>query len=172
MVLFAVIDAVEDIPVITNLRRKLGYIQSERASIIAGGIIILFLFLGQSLLSLIGIDVNYFAVKESFILLFIALKMILGITLHEEGDQNIITVTVFPPTFLLTADSGNLTPLLSLRAEFDIQNIIISIVFKISTKIERLIGLNGIKIIHTVFSVILLAIAVKLFTHHDIKVLF
>ena len=180
MVLFAVIDIVGNIPIIIDLRKKVGHIQSEKASVIAGGIMILFLFLGQSLLSLIGIDVNSFAVAGSFILFFIALEMILGITLYKEEDENTITATVFPLAFPLIAGPGSLTTLLSLRAEFDLQNIIIAIflnvifiyvVLKTSTKIERFIGLNGIKIIRKVFGVILLAIAVKLFAH-NIKALF
>ena len=180
MVLFAVIDIVGNIPIIIELRIKVGHIQSEKASVIAGGIMILFLFLGQSLLSLIGIDVNSFAVAGSFILFFIALEMILGITLYKEEDENTITATVFPLAFPLIAGPGSLTTLLSLRAEFDLQNIIIAIflnvifiyvVLKTSTKIERFIGPNGIKIIRKVFGVILLAIAVKLFAH-NIKALF
>lgn len=180
MVLFAVIDIVGNIPIIIDLRKKVGHIQSEKASVIAGGIMILFLFLGQSLLSLIGIDVNSFAVAGSFILFFIALEMILGITLYKEEDENTITATVFPLAFPLIAGPGSLTTLLSLRAEFDLQNIIIVIflnvifiyvVLKTSTKIERFIGPNGIKIIRKVFGVILLAIAVKLFAH-NIKALF
>ena len=180
MVLFAVIDIVGNIPIIIDLRKKVGHIQSEKASVIAGGIMILFLFLGQSLLSLIGIDVNSFAVVGSFILFFIALEMILGITLYKKEDENTITATVFPLAFPLIAGPGSLTTLLSLRAEFDLQNIIIAIflnvifiyvVLKTSTKIERFIGPNGIKIIRKVFGVILLAIAVKLFAH-NIKALF
>ena len=180
MVLFAVIDIVGNIPIIIDLRKKVGHIQSEKASVIAGGIMIVFLFLGQSLLSLIGIDVNSFAVAGSFILFFIALEMILGITLYKEEDENTITATVFPLAFPLIAGPGSLTTLLSLRAEFDLQNIIIAIflnvifiyvVLKTSTKIERFIGPNGIKIIRKVFGVILLAIAVKLFAH-NIKALF
>ena len=180
MVLFAVIDIVGNIPIIIDLRKKVGHIQSEKASVIAGGIMILFLFLGQSLLSLIGIDVNSFAVAGSFILFFIALEMILGITLYKEEDENTIPATVFPLAFPLIAGPGSLTTLLSLRAEFDLQNIIIAIflnvifiyvVLKTSTKIERFIGPNGIKIIRKVFGVILLAIAVKLFAH-NIKALF
>lgn len=181
MVLFAVIDIVGNIPIIIDLRKKVGHIQSEKASIIAGGIMILFLFLGQSLLSLIGIDVNSFAVAGSFILFFIALEMILGITLYkDDGDQEGITATVFPLAFPLIAGPGSLTTLLSLRAEFDTVNIIIAvflnvvciyIVLKTSSRIERIIGPNGIKIIRKVFGVILLAIAIKLFTQ-NIKVLF
>ncbi len=172
MVLFAVIDIIGNIPIIIDLRKKVGHIQSEKASIIAGSIMILFLFLGQSLLSLIGIDVNSFAVAGAFILFFIALEMILGITLYKEEDSNSITASVFPLAFPLIAGPGSLTTLLSLRAEFEIQNIIIAIVLnvlliyivlKTSSKIERIIGPNGIKIIRKVFGVILLAIAVKLF---------
>ena len=174
MVLFAVIDIVGNIPIIIDLRKKVGHIQSERATLIAGVIMIVFLFLGQSLLELTGIDVYSFAVAGSFILFFIALEMILGITLYKDDeDSESITATVFPLAFPLIAGPGSLTTLLSLRAEFHIENIIIAvlcnvvviyIVLKTSPKIERIIGANGIKIIRKIFGVILLAIAVKLFT--------
>lgn len=81
MVLFAVIDIIGNIPIIIDLRKKAGHIQSEKASIIAGVIMVLFLFLGKTILSLIGIGVNSFAVAGAFILFFIALEMILGINL-------------------------------------------------------------------------------------------
>ena len=181
MVLFAVIDIVGNIPIIIDLRKKVGHIQSEKASLIAGVIMIVFLFLGQSLLELIGIDVYSFAVAGSFILFFIALEMILGITLYKDDDDSeSITATVFPLAFPLIAGPGSLTTLLSLRAEFFIENIIIAVlcnvvviyvVLKTSPKIERIIGANGIKIIRKIFGVILLAIAVKLFTA-NIKALF
>lgn len=173
MVLFAVIDIVGNIPIIIDLRKKVGHIQSGKASIIAGIIMIMFLFLGQSLLELIGIDVYSFAVAGSFILFFIALEMILGITLYKDDeDAESITATVFPLAFPLIAGPGSLTTLLSLRAEFHIENIILAvlcnvvviyIVLKTSPKIERIIGANGIKIIRKIFGVILLAIAIKLF---------
>jgi multiple antibiotic resistance protein len=173
MVLFAVIDIVGNIPIIIDLRKKVGHIQSEKASLIAGFIMVVFLFLGQSLLELIGIDVYSFAVAGSFILFFIALEMILGITLYKDDeDSESITATVFPLAFPLIAGPGSLTTLLSLRAEFFIENIIIAVlcnvvviyvVLKTSPKIERIIGANGIKIIRKIFGVILLAIAVKLF---------
>lgn len=181
MVLFAVIDIIGNIPIIIDLRKKAGHIQSGKASLIAGFIMILFLFLGQSLLSLIGIDVNSFAVAGSFILFFIALEMILGITLYKDnGDINAITASVFPLAFPLIAGPGSLTTLLSLRAEFLIENIIVAIilnilflyiVLKTSSRIERILGPNGIQIIRKVFGVILLAIAVKLFAA-NIKELF
>ena len=182
MVLFAVIDIVGNIPIIIDLRKKAGHIQSGKASIIALIIMIIFLFLGKSLLTLIGIDVNSFAVAGAFILFFIALEMILGITLYKDdgGGSGAITATVFPLAFPLIAGPGSLTTLLSLRAEFKIENIIVAvvlniivlyIVLKTSSKIERLIGPTGIQIIRKVFGVILLAISVKLFTQ-NIKMLF
>ena len=179
MVLFAVIDIIGNIPIVIDLRKKVGHIQSEKASIIAGIIMVLFLFLGKSILKLIGIGVNSFAVAGSFILFFIALEMILGITLYKEEENNPMTASVFPLAFPLIAGPGSLTTLLSLRAEFRIENIILAvilnvlvifIVLKTSQKIERIIGPNGISIIRKVFGVILLAIAVKLFTA-NIKVL-
>lgn len=179
MVLFAVIDIIGNIPIIIDLRKKVGHIQSEKASVIAGFIMILFLFVGERLLSLIGIDVHSFAVAGAFILFFIALEMILGITLYKDDEDETLTATVFPLAFPLIAGPGSLTTLLSLRAEFDIGNIIIAVllnvlviylVLKTSSKIEKMIGNNGIKIIRKIFGVILLAIAVKLFAT-NIKVL-
>jgi multiple antibiotic resistance protein len=180
MVLFAVIDIVGNIPIVIDLRKKVGHIQSEKASIIAGVIMILFLFLGKSILNLIGIDVSSFAVAGSFILFFIALEMILGITLYKQEETNPITASVFPLAFPLIAGPGSLTTLLSLRAEYNLENIIVAIilnvivifiVLKTSKKIEHFLGQNGINIIRKVFGVVLLAIAVKLFAH-NIKILF
>jgi multiple antibiotic resistance protein len=182
MVLFAVIDVIGNIPIIIDLRKKAGHIQSEKAAIIAGVIMIVFLFLGQSLLKLIGIDVHSFAVAGAFILFFIALEMILGITLYKDGDENVsaITASVFPLAFPLIAGPGRLTTLLSLSSEFYLENIIIAvlaniilfyIVLKTSSRIERMIGPIGIQIIRKIFGVILLAISVKLFAA-NIKVLF
>ena len=173
MVLFAVIDIVGNIPIIIDLRKKAGHIQSEKASIIAGAIMIVFLFVGNSILKLVGIDVHSFAVAGAFILLFIALEMILGITLYKQEDDSDLSATVFPLAFPLIAGPGSLTTLLSLKSEFHTENIIIAVivnvlviylVLKTSTKIERIIGPNGIKITRKIFGVILLAIAVKLFT--------
>lgn len=180
MVLFAVIDIVGNIPIVIDLRKKVGHIQSEKASVIAGFIMVFFLFLGKSILNLIGIDVSSFAVAGSFILFFIALEMILGITLYKQEENSAMTASVFPLAFPLIAGPGSLTTLLSLRAEYKLENIIIAIilnvivifvVLKTSSKIERFLGPNGINIIRKVFGVVLLAIAVKLFTH-NIKILF
>jgi len=173
MVLFAVIDIVGNIPIIIDLRKKAAHIQSEKASIIAGVIMIIFLFLGDSILTLIGIDVHSFAVAGAFILFFIALEMILGITLYKQEEGTNLNASVFPLAFPLIAGPGSLTTLLSLKSEFHTENIIVAvvinviviyIVLKTSSRIERFIGQNGINIIRKVFGVVLLAITVKLFT--------
>ena len=170
MILFAVIDIVGSIPIIIDLKKKAGHIQSEKASVIAGILMVMFLFVGAEILNLIGIDVNSFAVAGSFILFFLALEMILGITLYK--DETPETSAVVPLAFPLIAGAGTMTTLLSLRSEYETVNIIIAIVINIifvylvlksSGKIEHFLGKQGINVIRKIFGVILLAIAVKLF---------
>ena len=172
MVLFAVIDIIGNIPIIIDLRQKAGHVQSEKASLIAGFILIIFLFVGEQLLSIIGIDVHSLAVAGSLIIFFIALEMILGIKIYKE-DKNPLNATVFPLAFPLIAGPGSLTTLLSLKAAYSNANIIVAIiinmffiyiVLKGSSKIEKIIGENGIGIIRKIFGVVLLAISIKLFT--------
>ncbi len=170
MVLFAVIDIIGSIPIIIELRQKAGHIQSEKASIVSAIIMILFLFLGEEILNLIGIDVNSFAVAGSFVILFLALEMILGINLYR--DEVPETASIVPLAFPLIAGAGTMTSLLSLKAEYQTVNIIIAIiintifvyaVLKSSKKIEKVIGKGGIGVIRKIFGIVLLAIAVKLF---------
>lgn len=173
MVLFAVIDVIGSIPIVISLREKVGHINSRRASLVASVVMIVFLFVGESILSLIGINTNEFAVAGSLVLLFIALEMILGITFFKDSDHGISSATVFPLAFPLLAGPGTLTTLLSLRSEYEVEVIIaaiianmilVYIVLKTSSRIQKLIGRNGIEVIRKVFGVVLLAIAVKLFT--------
>ncbi|MAP81786.1 MAG: hypothetical protein CL526_11935 [Aequorivita sp.] len=173
MVLFAVIDIIGSIPIIIGLRDKAGHINSGKASIIAAVVMVVFLFLGERILNLIGVNVNEFAVAGALILFFMALEMILGVTLFKEGSTSPDMASIFPLAFPLLAGPGSLTTLLSLRAEFDLQNIIVAIfvniviiyvVLKTSAKLQRFLGKNGIAVIQKIFGVILLAIAVKLFT--------
>lgn len=170
MILFAVIDIVGSIPIIVDLRSKMGHIQSEKATIVAAVIMIAFLFVGEEILKLIGIDANSFAVAGSFVLFFLALEMILGIHLYKEDNPS--TASIVPIAFPLVAGAGTMTTILSLRAAYDKINIIIAIVINVvvvygvlksSGKIERLLGVNGLSVIRKIFGVILLAIAVKLF---------
>jgi multiple antibiotic resistance protein len=170
MVLFAVIDIVGSIPIIVDLRVKFGHIESEKASVVAGIIMIVFLFVGEEILNLIGIDVNSFAVAGSFVLFFLALEMILGIRLYKEDEAS--SASIVPLAFPLIAGAGTMTTLLSLRSQFETINIIIAIILNIvlvylvlksSSKIEKALGKNGLSVIRKTFGVVLLAIAVKLF---------
>ena len=170
MVLFAVIDIVGTIPIIVDLRQKHGHIESEKASIVAGVIMIVFLFVGEEFLNLIGIDVHSFAVAGSFVLFFLALEMILGIRIYR--DEEASSASIVPLAFPLIAGAGTMTTLLSLKAQFHTINIIIAIVLNIflvyavlksSSKIERILGKNGLGVVRKTFGVVLLAIAVKLF---------
>ena len=170
MVLLAVIDIVGSIPIIIDLRAKHGHIESEKASIVAGIIMIVFLFAGEELLKLIGIDVNSFAVAGSFVLFFLALEMILGIRIYR--DEEASSASIVPLAFPLIAGAGTMTTLLSLRSQFHTVNIVIAIILNIilvyivlksSSKIEKMLGENGLGVIRKTFGVVLLAIAVKLF---------
>lgn len=177
MVLFAVIDIVGSIPIIISLREKAGHIQSEKASLVAALIMIAFLFLGEKILGLIGIDVNSFAVAGSFVIFFLALEMILGISLFKEEAPEVASIV--PLAFPVIAGAGTITTLLSLRAEYGLVNIIIAIlinilivyiILKSSTRLEKILGKQGINIIRKVFGIILLAIAVKLFATNAGKI--
>ena len=170
MILFAVIDIVGGLPIVISLRNKVGHIQSEKASLVAGLLMIAFLFIGEEILNLIGIDVNSFSVAGAIVIFFLAIEMILGITLYQ--DEAPSTASIVPLAFPIIAGAGTLTTVLSLRAEFAVQNIIVAIVgnilivyifLKSSKRIESFLGASGIGIVRKVFGVILLAIAVKLF---------
>lgn len=171
MILFAVIDIIGSIPIVVDLRSKVGVIHSEKATIVSGIIMILFLFLGESILKLIGIDISSFAIAGSFIIFFLALEMILGIRFYKEESP--ATASIVPIAFPLVAGAGTLTTLLSIRAEFkNVENIIVAIlinlifvyiVLKNTHRLEKFLGPGGINILRKIFGVILLAIAVKLF---------
>ena len=178
MILFAVIDILGSIPIIVDLRSRVGHIQSEKASLVAFFIMIAFLFVGDEILKLIGLDVNSFAVAGAFVLFFLALEMILGVHLYKDEAPN--TASIVPIAFPLIAGAGTMTTLLALRAEYEIINIIVAIflntvlvyfVLKSSGIIERALGKGGLGVIRKVFGVILLAIAVKLFAS-NVKGLF
>jgi len=170
MVLFAVIDIVGTIPVVVDLRTKHGHIESGKASLVAGIIMIVFLFIGEEFLNLIGIDVHSFAVAGSFVLFFLALEMILGIRIYRDEDAS--SASIVPLAFPLIAGAGTMTTLLSLRSQFHSGNIVIAIVINIilvyfvlksSSKIEKWLGATGLGVVRKTFGVVLLAIAVKLF---------
>ena len=171
MILFAVIDIIGNIPVIIDLRKRSGgHIYSGRATLVALGLMVTFLFVGERILNIIGIDVNSFAVAGSIIIFFIAIEMILGIKLHKSIEPR--SVSIVPIAFPLIAGAGTLTTLLSLRAEYPVSAILVAIsinmvivfiVLKMTRQIESFLGEGFIGVLEKVFGVILLAIAVKLF---------
>lgn len=170
LILFSVIDITGSIPLILDLRNKAGNIDSGKATLVAGGIMILFLFVGESILKLMGVDLPSFAIAGSFILFFLALEMILGVRLYKDVEPD--TASIVPIAFPLIAGTGTLTTLLSIRAEYATENIIagvvinlilIYIVLRNTDRIGKVLGKNGLNVLRKIFGIILLAIAIKLF---------
>lgn len=173
MILFAIIDILGSIPVIVQLRQKAGHIQSEKASLVALVLMIIFLFLGEGLLKIIGLDISSFAIAGSLVIFIIAMEMILGINFFKEEIP--ATVSIVPLAFPLIAGAGTMTTLLSLKAEYATQNILIGIflnmifvyiVLKNTLRLEKLFGVTGLHILRKAFGIILLAIAIKLFRNN------
>lgn len=171
MVLFAVIDIVGSIPIIVSLKQKFGKIESGKAAIVAGALMIAFLFVGKKILSFIGIDVNSFAIAGAFVLFIIAVEMILGLQIQK--TEEVKSASIVPIAFPLIAGAGTLTTTLSLKAEYHDINIILGIilncllvyvVLKSANWIERKLGVGTLKVLEKVFGIILLAISIKLFT--------
>ncbi len=170
MVLFAIIDILGSIPIILDVKVKTGHIYPGKTTLAAYGIMLLFLFIGEPLLGIFGVDISSFAIAGSIILLLMGLEMIMGIQLfkHEsEGGGSIV-----PIAFPLIAGAGSITTLLSLRAEYQIVNILIALslnmiivylVLRLTTFFERILGPNGLHILRKFFGIILLAISIKLF---------
>ena len=172
MVLFAVIDIIGSIPIIIRLKEQSGDLHAGRASIVSMLIMIGFLILGESILNLFGVDIGSFAVAGSIILFFMSMEMILGVELFRDSASG-KTASIVPLAFPIIAGAGSMTSIISLRAEYASVNIIIAIVINIAlvfivlrlTKhIERVLGPGGIAILKKVFGIILLSIAIKLFS--------
>ncbi len=176
--LFAVIDVVGSVPVLASLRLKMGgQIKSTQATLVSGALMILFLFIGREFLKLFGIDVQSFAVAGSVVIFILGLEMVLGLEFFKH-EKDAKTSTVVPIAFPLIAGSGTLTTIMSLKANYDDINILISIiincvviyiVLKSLKWIERVLGPNGMLVIRKFFGVILLAIAVKIFGSNIVK---
>lgn len=172
MILFAVIDIIGNVPVIIKLKEKAGEIQALKASIVALGIMLVFLFAGEMLLGVLGVNIKAFAVAGSLILFALAFEMIFGIELFKDEAANYKIVSIVPLAFPLIAGAGTMTTLISLRVEYAAINIAVAvvlniilvyIVLKLTRRIEKFLGKGGIAILQKVFGIILLAIAVKLF---------
>ena len=172
MVLFAVIDILGAIPIIISLREKNQKIEAGKAAIISFVILVAFLFIGQALLGLFNVDISSFAVAGALVLLVLAVEMIFGVEIFK-NDSPCGSATIVPLVFPLIAGAASFTTLLSLRAEYNILNIIIAvamnmaIVFlyqKIIRFFVRKLGKSGVCVMRKLFGIILLAIAVRLFT--------
>jgi multiple antibiotic resistance protein len=170
--LFAVIDIVGSIPLLIAMKEKSGAIKSLKVTLISGALMILFLFLGKPFLQLLGLDVKSFAVGGSIVIFLLGLEMVLG---HEifKGDKNAQSGAVVPIAFPIIAGSGTLTTIMSLKANYDelyialgilINLVIVYAVLKSLNFIERLLGPGGLLAVRKFFGVILLAIAVKIFS--------
>ena len=172
MVLFAIIDILGSIPIILNIKKKPNDLRPIKASLIALAILIVFLFMGEGILNLFNVDIQSFAVAGSLVIFIFALEMILDVEIFRnkgpEGSSSIV-----PLAFPLIAGPASFTTLLSLRAEYAVENILVAlilnmvfvyIVIKSTAKIEKIFGEAGIYIMRKFFGIILLAISVKLFT--------
>jgi multiple antibiotic resistance protein len=172
LILFSIIDILGSIPIILNLRKKIGHINAERITLISGGLMLGYLFLGTKILQLFGVDIKSFAVAGALILLIIGFEMILGreIFKHSSTNQGKAS-SIVPLAFPIIAGAGTMTSLLSLKAAYHDENIIVGIfvnlllvylVLKSSSWLERKIEPGTIEVLQKVFGLILLAIAIKL----------
>ncbi|MBO0939711.1 MarC family protein [Fibrella sp. HMF5335] len=171
LILFSVIDILGSLPVLIDLRKKVGKIEAERATFASGLLMIIFLFLGERILKLFGVDVASFAVAGALIIFLIGLEMILGRTIFKSELEADGAAHIVPIAFPLIAGAGTLTTLISLRAEYQTVNILIGIVLnliliyavlKSSEWLEDRIGPGGLNVLRKIFGIILLAIAIKL----------
>ncbi|MFD1255680.1 MarC family protein [Mucilaginibacter terrae] len=171
MILFAIIDILGTIPIIIGMRQRAGHIESEKASLTVLVLMIVFLFVGEELLKIIGLDISSFAIAGSLVIFIIAMEMILGIQFFKEDDIS-STVSIVPLAFPLIAGAGTMTTLLSLKSQYATANIIVGIilntiivyvVLKNVQLLERMLGKTGLGVVRKAFGVILLAIAIKLF---------
>jgi len=170
--LFAVIDIVGSIPLLISMKEKMGGIKSFKVTLISGAFMIAFMFLGKPFLKILGLDVKSFAVDGSIVIFLLGLEMVLG---HEifKGDKEAHSGTVVPIAFPIIAGSGTLTTIMSLKANFEeayilggilVNLVIVYIVLKSLNFIERMLGPGGLLAVRKFFGVILLAIAVKIFS--------
>lgn len=178
MVLFSIIDIIGNTPTIMNFKTKGNLIDSKKVVLACLCIFLSFLFLGQSILSIIGIDVNSFSVAGSIVLFFIALEMILGIELHKTSES--AQASIVPIAFPLIAGPGSLTTLISLRAAYGLDVIVIALVMNMlvayfviekSDFVARKMGKDGLNVLKKVFGIVLLAFAVKMFAANAYKLI-
>lgn len=171
LTLFAVIDMVGNVPLIIKLRKEHGEINSLQGTIISALIMIITLFVGETLFNLLGIETFHFGLAGSFLILYFGIKMVLGLDENSKKQKQAIKATIFPIAFPLISGPGTLTTIMSLSAEFGtlivvpailVNSIVIYGVLKSASWIQGKIGLIGITIMERVFGIILIAIAMKI----------
>ena len=169
--LFAVIDILGSIPILISLKQKMGGLNELKATLVSGALMVVFLFLGEAILGILGLDVKAFAVGGSIVIFILGLEMVLGLEFFK-SDKDVQAATLVPIAFPLIAGSGTLTTLMSLKANYGETSILIAIlanlvivflVLKSLNFIARLLGPAGLIAVRKFFGVILLAIAVKIF---------
>lgn len=169
--LFAVIDVLGSIPVIISIKKTSGDISAAQATLVSGGLMLLFFFVGEQMLNFMGLDINSFAIAGSIVIFILGLEMVLGLEFFR-SEKDIKTGAVVPIAFPLIAGSGTLTTIMSLKAEYYAFNILIAILLNLIfiyitlrsiNFIEKILGPSGISVVRKFFGVILLAIAVKIF---------
>jgi multiple antibiotic resistance protein len=170
--LFAVIDIIGSIPLLHALKKKLGGLHEGKATLISGILMIAFLYAGEKLLRILGVDQRSFAVGGSIVIFILGLEMVLGVEFFKSEPDAKASVLV-PIAFPLIAGSGTLTTIMSLKANFETSTvllaillnlIIIFIVLKSLDSIEKILGQAGMIAVRKFFGVILLAIAVRIFS--------
>ncbi len=171
--LFAVIDVVGSVPLLLSIKKKSGgHIQSLKATLISGGLMILFLFAGEPFLKVLGVETHSFAVAGSIVIFILGLEMVLGIEFFK-SEKDAKTSLMVPIAFPLIAGSGTLTTIISLKANYQDLTVLVAIlinlvfvylVLKSLNYIERLLGPAGLVAVRKFFGVILLAIAIKIFS--------
>lgn len=172
LVLFAIIDILGTIPILLDIKAKIGDIDAKFATIVSGGIMISFLFAGKYVLKLIGIDIISFSLAGAIVIFLIGLEMTLNRDIFKPHESSPKGTTVMPIAFPMIAGAGTLTTLLSLRSQYNIAEILIGViinllivyyVIRFLPRIEHLLGETGISILRKVFGFVLLSISVKIF---------
>jgi multiple antibiotic resistance protein len=168
--LFAVIDILGSIPVLIGLKNKTGDINSLKVTLVSGILMVLFLYAGKPLLKILNLDVHSFAVGGSIVMFLVGLEMVLGLDIFKEEPGS--TGTLVPIAFPLIAGTGTLTTIMSLKANYEDQYILLGILINLIVIfiavhllkwLEKILGKAGLIAVRKFFGVILLAIAVKIF---------
>ena len=180
LILFSVIDILGTLPVIIDLRKKYGHIQSEKATLISGLIMVVFLFVGDNIIKLLGLDLHSFSLAGAIIIFLIGTEMVLNIEIFKHSETNFNNTHILPIAFPLLAGAGTLTTILTLDSQYTTISIVIAIfinlifvyiILKATTFFERVLGNGGVEILRKVFGIILLALAIKIIKTNIIEIL-